>query len=168
MILKKSAYRTWSSIIVCSNRGPTIAAALGIWLLDHISFRFGACVVRSCSAFSTLSCSVASKLPSDDRGVALVDETFWIGSIAEAEEVEDELDGALLSLTLSLTLTGVRWLCSGDGVGVVPLAWRTSGTNRWRQRHWEFEKAVRRVLVAEIIVATRASISVQDKRSPYA
>ena len=78
-------------MIVCSNRGPTIAAALGIWLLDHIPFLLGACTVRSSSAFSTLSCSVASKLPSDDRGTAFVAETFCVGCIAdEAEEEEEE------------------------------------------------------------------------------
>jgi len=33
---------TWTSRSVCSNLGPTMAALLGRWLLDHVVDRFGA------------------------------------------------------------------------------------------------------------------------------
>ena len=73
--------RTWSSMIVCSKRGPTMAFSRGCWLLLQMPLRLGACMVRICSPASTLSCRTLSRLPSEDVGVALVAETGECGSL---------------------------------------------------------------------------------------
>jgi hypothetical protein len=72
----------------CSNLGPTMAFSRGCWLLLQMPGRFGACIVRICSAASVDSTKVASMLPSEEVGVALVAETlggagrFAFGSLA--------------------------------------------------------------------------------------
>jgi hypothetical protein len=70
---------TWSAIMVCSKRGPTIALSRGCWLLLQIPLRLGDCMVRNSSPCSTLSWRTLSWLPSEEVGVALVAETGDLG-----------------------------------------------------------------------------------------
>ena len=65
-------------MIVCSNLGPDIAFALGFWLLDQTSVRFGACVTRSFSASLAFSTNGASRC-GVSIGSSLVLETFGTG-----------------------------------------------------------------------------------------
>lgn len=69
---QKAKTHTCSSIIVCSNLGPTIALLLSCWLRLQTVALLGACITLFFSPSSTLSCRVRSKLPSELVGVALV------------------------------------------------------------------------------------------------
>jgi len=62
-------------MIVCSNLGPTIAFALGCWLLLHTPSRLGACITRFFSPSSGSSYSALSCEPVDEDGSRLVSET---------------------------------------------------------------------------------------------
>lgn len=75
---KVSRVCTWSAIIVCSKRGPTMACALGFWLLLQTPFRFGACIVRISSPASTDSCSALSSAPCADVATSFVAETLGV------------------------------------------------------------------------------------------
>ena len=66
-------------MIVCSNRGPTIACSLTAWLRLHVVARFGACMVRFFSPSSTDSTIALSMAPSDEVGIALSFETGECG-----------------------------------------------------------------------------------------
>lgn len=69
---------TCCSIIVCSNLGPDIANSLGIWLLDHTLFLFGACIDLLSSAISTFSCKGVSPMPTAVIGVSFVLDTLGV------------------------------------------------------------------------------------------
>lgn len=68
-------------MIVCSKRGPTIASALGFWLLLHTPSRLGACIVRYFSPSATNSCNGLSRPPSAEVASSLVLETGLCGFV---------------------------------------------------------------------------------------
>jgi hypothetical protein len=59
-------------MVICSNRGPTIACSLGFWLRLHVPFLFGACIARIFSPSSTLSTFTTSDSPAELLGVSFV------------------------------------------------------------------------------------------------
>jgi hypothetical protein len=63
-------------MIVCSNRGPTIAFARGCWLLLHIVARFGACITLFSSPSSGSSTNGWSDAPVEEEGSTLVPDTL--------------------------------------------------------------------------------------------
>jgi hypothetical protein len=62
-------------------------------------WRFGACITRSSSAVTTLSCNTSSKLPTEEVGVALVSETFGFGAFGDGSLVGIWLTEALYNRT---------------------------------------------------------------------
>lgn len=69
-------YHTCTSMIVCSNLGPDMAISRGIWLRDHTSFLFGACITLLFSASEAYSCSGWSPTPILSTATSLVLDTF--------------------------------------------------------------------------------------------